>query len=292
MTNSPTNAEPVKLVDALHAIRRRLRYVLGLSVVIVIALSRLILAEEPVYRAYVTLASVPRMVNPVQPVSADALLGIGGSSGADIFQAQISEDHAFEILRSDDMSRRFIESEKLLPVLFADEWDAASQTWRDADADQHPTLEDALELFESEVRFISKNRATGVIRINIEWSDPELAALWANGLVKMADEEIRKRDIEESNRSIAYLESRADAVALDSEKSLIYKLIESHAKTIMLASVRDNYAFSILDPAVPPRLEDAINMPKSFKFSMAIVFALGFSFFLVVGTSITLGRTK
>lgn len=292
MTNSPTIAEPVKLVDALHAIRRRIRYVLGLSAVIVIALSRLILTEEPVYRAYVTLASVPRLVNPVQPMSADALLGIGGNSGGDVFQAQISDDHAFELLRSDEMSRRFIESENLLPVFFADEWDAESRTWRDADASRHPTLEDGLELFESEVRFISKNRATGVIRINVEWSDPDLAATWANRLVEMADESIRMRDIEESNRSIEYLETRAAAVALDSEKSLIYELIESHSKTIMLAKVRDNYAFNILDPAVAPRLEDAINMPRSFKFSMAIVFAVGFSFFLVVGTSVTLGRIK
>ncbi len=292
MTNSPTDVEPVKLVDAIHAIRRRIRYVIGLSIVIVVALSRLILAEDPVYRAYITLASVPRLVNPAQPLSAEVLLGNRGGAGSDVFQAQISEDHAFELLRSDEMSRRFIETENLLPVLFASEWDEANQAWRDPDVGQHPTLEDGLELFESEVRFISKNRSTGVIRINIEWSDPELAALWANRLVDMADEVIRKRDIDESRRSIEYLEARAAAVALDSEKTLIYQLIESHAKTIMLASIRDNYAFNILDPAVPPRPDDAINMPRSFKFSMAIVFAIGFSFFLVVGSSITFGRIR
>jgi len=58
-------------------------------------------------------------------------------------------------------------------------------------------------------------------------------------------------------------------------RQLIYTLVESYAKTIMVARVKENYAFSIIDPAVVPGSDEPINMPTSFKLSLAMLFALG-----------------
>jgi hypothetical protein len=49
----------------------------------------------------------------------------------------------------------------------------------------------------------------------------------------------------------------------------------------MVASVKKDYAFAIIDPAVAPRLDEPINMPHSFKLSLAVLFALGCSFVYV-----------
>ena len=275
-------ASDIRLVDAVHTVRERFRLVLALTAAIFVAMTILVLTEEPVYRAYVTLAPSPPLVDPSPMSVTGGLMGLPDIRNIGVFQAQTSARSALALLRSKAMSRRFIEAEGLLPILFSDQWDADNQTWRESEADRQPTLGDALRLFEREVRFVSRNDATGFIRINVEWSDPELAANWANRLVEMTDGLIRERDIEEARQSIRFLEERARDAQLESVKQLMYKLIESHAKTIMVASIKDDYVFKVIDPAVTPQADDTINMPVSFKLSLVLIFAIASSVLWVI----------
>jgi uncharacterized protein involved in exopolysaccharide biosynthesis len=283
-------APDITLVDAVNAVRTRFRFVLALAVAIFVPVSMLVFTEAPVYRGYVTLVPSPPLVDPKPTLIGDGQFVMANVGRIGIFQQQISASHALVLLRSRAISRLFIESEGLLPVLFADEWDPENQKWREADIDRQPTISDALELFEREVRFISWDRQTRFTRVNIEWSDPELAADWANGLVQLTDRLIRERDIAEAQQSIRYLEERVQATPLDSVKQLIYALIESHLKKIMVARVKDSYAFTVIDPAVAPRLDDTINMPVSFKLSLVLIFAFGCSILWVIVASTFVGR--
>jgi len=269
----PSLARDIRLVDAVHAVRERIRFVLSLAAAIFLTMAVLILTDAPAYRAYVTLAPSPPLIDPSPTSFDDSLFGMDDPGNIGVFQAQTSPNHAFALLRSKAISRRFIKANNLLPILFADQWDSEKQTWRDPEIDRQPTLSDALELFESEVRFMSKNPNTGFIRINIEWSDPELAANWANGLVDMTDSAIRERDIDEARQSIRFLQERVASATLEPVRQLMYKLIESHAKTIMVANIKENYVFTVIDPAVTLQADDTINMPASFKLSLALIFA-------------------
>ena len=136
-------------------------------------------------------------------------------------------------------------------------------------------VRDALDVFERDVRYVSRNDATKFIRINIEWTDPDLAAAWANRLVELTDEVLRQRDIREAQNSIKFLQEEASRASLESVRQLIYSLIESYSKTIMLARVKDNYVFNIIDPATAPTVDEPINMPISFRLSLALLLALG-----------------
>jgi len=275
MAGAPPINHDISLVDAVHSVRERIRFVLGLAAAIFLILAVVIIYDAPVYRAYVTLAPSPPLIDP-NPVSfEDTLLGMSNNGNIGAFQAQTSANHAFALLRSREISRRFIVANNLLPILFADQWDFEARTWRDPAIDRQPTLNDALDLFQSEVRFISQNPNTRFIRMNIEWSDPELAANWANELVGMTDGAIRERDINEARQSIQFLQERVMDEPLESVRQLMYKLIESHAKTIMVAKIKDNYVFTVIDPAVAPQADESINMPASFKLSLALIFALG-----------------
>ena len=279
---SQPQASNLSLVDVVYAVRARIRFCLALAAAIFVPMSILVLTDAPVYRAYVTLAPAPPLVDPNPKPVGQGQLVMTDSGRVGIFQQQTSANSALELLRSKAISRRFIEAEGLLPVLFANEWDPETQTWRETDIDRQPTISDALELFEREVRFVSSDAGTGFIRVNIEWSDPELAANWANGLVQMTDRLIRERDIAEARQSIRYLEERAQGAPFLSVKQLIYKLIESYAKKVMVASVKDSYVFSVIDPAVTLPPDDTINMPASLKLSLALTFALGCSMVWVI----------
>ena len=275
-------ASDLRLVDAVNMVRARFRFVLVLATAIFVPMSMLVFTDAPVYRAYVTLAPAPPLVDPKPKPIGDGQLVMTDSGRIGIFQQQTSANNALALLRSKAISRQFIEAQGLLPVLFADEWDPETQAWREADIGRQPTISDALELFEREVRFISEDKGTGFVHVNIEWSHPEQAANWANGLVQMTDRLIRERDIAEARQSIRYLEERAQGAPFISVKRLIYQLIESHAKKIMVASVKESYVFTVIDPAVTPASDEMINMPVSFKLSLALTFALGCSMLWVI----------
>jgi len=276
-----SSTSDIRLVDILQTFREHSRAVLIVVAVALAIMSVVVFLDKPVYRAYVTLAPAPPLVDPNRMSLTDDLLGLGLGLGLgdmspfDVFQARTSTNEAFALLTSRAIGRRFIESENLMPLLFPDEWNPHAETWKEPDPDRQPSIDDALELFERDIRFISKNSATGFMRINIEWSDPVLAANWANGLAELTDEAIRERDIKEAQDSVRYLRERAQSAPLESLRQLIYTLIESYAKTIMVARVKENYAFTIIDPAMVPREDQPINMPVSFKLSLAMLFALG-----------------
>lgn len=267
----------VSLVTLLTVVRKRQKQVIALTITIFLVAAIVVFSQERVYRAYVTMMPSQPLVDPARMSITSELLGFGLADAGkmDVFQARTSMNEAFAILDSRTISRRFIETEGLLPILFADRWDEEAETWAEPASGDLPTIDDAIEIFERDIRFLSRNRQTGFMRVNIEWSDPEVAATWANRLVELADEVIRERDIRESRDSIRFLRQQAAAAPLESVKRFIYTLIESYSKTIMVASVREDYAFAIIDPAVAPRIDEPINMPHSFKLSLALVFALG-----------------
>jgi uncharacterized protein involved in exopolysaccharide biosynthesis len=272
-----------RVIDLITAMRDQRRAALIIAAVIFASMSLVIFLDQPVYRAYVTLAPSAPLVGPDQLSLRDELFGLGFGSPAGIndVQNRTTRNEAFAMLGSRAISRLFIESEGLMPILYAKEWDEVTGEWKSVDLDEHPSIDDAVDMFESEIRYVSRNDATGFMRINIEWTDPELAAAWANRLVEMTDEVLRERDIREAQDSIRFLQEQAKRAPLESVRQLIYALIESYSQTIMLASVKENYVFSIIDPATAPRADEPINMPVSFRLSLALLFALGCGFLYV-----------
>ena len=139
-----TSAEfgDVRVVDLLHTIREHRRAVLTVAAVIFAIMSVVVFLDQPVYRAYVTLAPARPLADTGQNVLAENLFGLGLAEAGqfDVFQPRTSTNEAFALLNSRAISRRFIESENLLPVLFADQWNSETDTWKRTDPDQQPSI--------------------------------------------------------------------------------------------------------------------------------------------------------
>ncbi len=84
------------------------------------------------------------------------------------------------------------------------------------------------------------------------WSDPELAAKWANDAGGQSQCAAAGKAIEESRRSIEYLKREGEKTNVVAVQEAIGKLTEEQVKSVMLANVRDEYAFKVIDPAVDP----------------------------------------
>lgn len=110
----------------------------------------------------------------------------------------------------------------------------------------------AVERFRLSILDRHEDKLKGTTTITIEWRDPVVAARWANDFVALANDLLRDRAIEESTRNIEYLNKvLAQTTVVEIQKAM-YGLIEQETKSLMLAHGRVEYAFTIVDPAVPP----------------------------------------
>jgi uncharacterized protein involved in exopolysaccharide biosynthesis len=115
----------------------------------------------------------------------------------------------------------------------------------------------------------------------MDWTDPTTAAKWANDFVALANDLVRSRVLEDATRNVAYLNKQiAQTKEVEIQRSLS-DLIESETKTLMLANGRKDYAFRIIDPAVPPGLRHS---PQR---TLLVVSGTALGFFL--GTALALG---
>lgn len=117
-----------------------------------------------------------------------------------------------------------------------------------------PTLWAATNEFRGSCLKIKEDSRTGIITVVIDYKDSATAAKWANSYVALANELLRVRALDESTRNINYLKAqigRTDVVGL---QQAMYSLVEAEMKTLMLASAREEYAFTIIDPAVQPEI--------------------------------------
>ena len=115
------------------------------------------------------------------------------------------------------------------------------------------------EVFEAfnEMYMIDVDTETGLVYVSIEWLDPVQVKNWLEFLVSDLNERIRQRDLEEAQKAIAYLEDQLNKTQLVDMRNVFYNLIEQQTQTIMLADVRSEYAFQVIDPAVIP--EDKVS---------------------------------
>jgi uncharacterized protein involved in exopolysaccharide biosynthesis len=179
--------------------------------------------------------------------------GLASLAGVDLAANNPRAELFYATLISRDFARSFIASENLLPILFESSWDPATGRWR---ADKKPpTLEDGVKYFQKRVCTILQDRKTGMVTLTIDWYSAQLAARWANRMVEMINDRLRAEAIRKADLSIEYLNKElAKANAIETKQD-IYGMIRDQLSDAMQANVQRDYAFQIIDPAVPPQLK-------------------------------------
>lgn len=166
------------------------------------------------------------------------------------------------VLNSRRLIEEFIKKENLLRVLVPR-------------TGPRSTLWFAVKRFKDRVVTIREDKRSNLTTVGIDWTDAKTAAQWANDFVALCNELVRARTLNESSRNIAYLnEQLAKTNVVDIERALD-DLIESEMKKLMLANGRTEYAFTIIDPAVPPEIR---NSPQR-----VLVVIVGFALGLLIG---------
>ena len=77
-------------------------------------------------------------------------------------------------------------------------------------------------------------------------------------MVELVNRTVRLKAIEESEKSLAYLNKELESTQAVEIRQAIFKLSENQARRVMLADVCNDYAFQVIDPATPPDPDDYV----------------------------------
>ncbi|MBB1399464.1 Wzz/FepE/Etk N-terminal domain-containing protein [Pseudoalteromonas sp. SG44-8] len=115
-----------------------------------------------------------------------------------------------------------------------------------------PSAQELYEAFTEDNLVITSNTETGLLTVAIKHYSPYIAQQILTGLVDGINKELRERALKEADLSIQYLESAMKNTDVSQSIRILYELIETQQNEKMLASVKDDYAFKIIDPAIVP----------------------------------------
>lgn len=201
------------------------------------------LLATPMYRAEVTIAQVTDERMSGLAALAGQFGGLASLAGINLTDATGMRE-AKAVLESRRLVEEFIRRNALMPTLYPDQ-------------PNPPSMWFAVKRFRESVRAIRENARSGLTIVAIEWTDPAVAARWANDFVALANDVIRTKELDAAKRNIAYLEEQAAATNVIELRAVMFKLIENETKTMMLASGKSEYAFTIVDPAVAPEVRSS-----------------------------------
>lgn len=218
---------------------------------------------RPVYRSETLLAfNDEKMSGTDLSGLTSQFSGLAALAGVSLGGAEGQRDIAVALLTSRDFLESFINDHQLLPVLFAGRWDARNRRWRHPD--DPPTLSDGVKRLRRDVLSVTEDRRTHLIRVAVEWRDRQAGAEWANELVSRANAVTRRWAIEDARSSQKYLRTELDRTDVVELRQSVNRLLEAELKKEMLATVRVQYSFRVIDPAKPADEHDFVRPKRLF----------------------------
>lgn len=227
------------IVDLCRVAWAHKRIVAATSTVAVLIALVLALTATPSYRAdiVVTLAEDTSLGGNGQGLGSQ-LGGLASIAGVNLGTEGPDREHQ-AVLESRHLIEEFVKRNGVLPLL-------------QGKAPEPPKLWIGVEIFKRGSLEIHNDKLKGTTTISVYWTDPAVAARWANGFVALANDLVRTKAREDAQRNVDYLNDQVAKTNSLELRRILYNLIESETKTLMLANARIEYAFTVVDPAVVP----------------------------------------
>lgn len=280
---------------SLHSLIRYLLakklYIIAIPFVLAILTALWTLSISNTYLSEATLS-------PTEEASGGGLSNLSGQLGGLASLAGISiggesTDQvtvALEIIKSRQFIANFVDKYNIKKDLMASsEWDAETNTliidpdlyneqskvWTRPSINGRPSEPTNLEVYESLLQRLGVERdaTTGLIKLSLEFYSPHLAQEWLALLINQLNSDMRRREIQSTKENIEYLEAKVEQIGDIEMKTVFYQLIQEQTKQLMLAEVRTDFVFTIIDPPYTPELKNA---PRRALICIAAAFLSGF----------------
>ncbi len=177
-------------------------------------------------------------------------LQFGGLPGISLPGSASSSSEILNLMKSNVLREKVIEKYNLLPLLFHEKWSIEKKGWK---VERVPTLWDGLRAIEGIVK-VSNNIKDNTITIAADFYDPDIAAKIPEYFLTALNEHLvsEARRVAETNKK--YLEEQLVKTADPLIRQKIYNLVAQQIESSMMAEVKENFAFKVIDrPRVPDR---------------------------------------
>jgi uncharacterized protein involved in exopolysaccharide biosynthesis len=233
----------IDFVAIFWIVWRRKILVIIFALVVGVAALVYALRATPIFRAQVVITEVRDTALGGSGGLASQLGGLASLAGVNINgEGPTIENKA--VLESRGLIEEFIKRNNIVPLMHI-----------------NPKLPDplwfAVEKFKKNVLDMRDDKLKGTTYITMDWTDAAVAAQWANKFVALANALLRERAVQDSTRNIDFLNKQITQTNVIEVQHAMFQLIESETKTLMLATGRVEYAFTVVDPAVAPAVRSS-----------------------------------
>ena len=280
MAGEKDRSEEIDLIELWKVVWSNKKTIVKIAGVFIFLSLLIAIFTPPVYRGNVLFMPLETGPGSSKGLSslASNLGGVASLAGISLGGGASNKEANLAILESKIFTTKFIEQYDIRPILFPERWDEKNKVWLPEDdiiavaktklrdvinfvsgvearkkgnEDGSPTVLEVQEVL-SEIRNVNIDSMTGLGTLSIDWEDPELAAQWANDMIRLANDYIREKYIQEGNKSIEYLRRKIETETLPPVKTAFSTLIEEQVKQNMLAYAKEGFAFEVVDPAYVP----------------------------------------
>jgi uncharacterized protein involved in exopolysaccharide biosynthesis len=258
----------IPLTEALRRVRKSRKSIIAFCLFGAIVGTIVAISTRAVYVGEVTLVPEGASTGAATAAIAKRLSGLASIAGISVGgQGNSTRDAALATLESYKIAADFLSGEGLEGKVV----EAHSKRDLLALLGRKPriTTWEAVRDFREHMS-VSQDKDTSLVHVSVEWYDPVSASTWANRLVALTDSRLRALALENARARLDYLQREMEKTTVLSIQQLIASMMEDDLKTLATAGADRNYAFNVIDPAVPA---DKPTRPKRFLIIVAFAFA-------------------
>jgi uncharacterized protein involved in exopolysaccharide biosynthesis len=280
--NDNMSQDEISLVVYWRVIMKRQKMI-GTFVIAAVILTIIIsLCMKNIYGAKAIITPIAPKDSGGNSIAAGIMQQVGGLSTIGLPDLSSSAE-IVTLLQSNILREKVISQYNLLPILFSDQWDENTKNWKKRawynplslmsslirlikpvnkkgieKIEGVPDVWDGLRKLDDMVK-INNNVKDKTITIVVEFDDPVLAANIAGYYLAELNDHMSSEAKRVALTNRKYLEQQLDQTADPFIKQKIYNLIAQQIETSMMAEVKENFAFKIIDP---PKAPDRKLKPK------------------------------
>lgn len=191
--------------------------------------------------------------------------GLASLAGISLDQGNLKSKLALEVLSSKQFVNNFVKKHQFEPQIMAveywvrennyfvynpEKYDPDTKTWYRKEKQYLGPEPTVTEIHQEFLSLISINEDEGFIKISFSHFSPFFSKRVLELIVDEINLTIKLRDIEEAKKSITYLNKQIENSQVAEVRTMLLNLIEKQVKKIMLAEARDEYVFTVIDPAI------------------------------------------
>ena len=250
----------INFLDYISILENNIKLIMIIVAISVVSTGIISFISPKIYEA--TAVIMPT----VQPQEQSGMSAIASQFGITSPQTS-SGSEIISLLKSNILLERVIKKYNLFQVIFG----KGSKGRK-----ENEKIWDGIRYLKKKMYKVKDNKREGVIKLSVEFKDPEVSARILNYILAELTDYMSSeaKRVAETNKE--YLESLIIKNADPLIKQKIYSLIARQIEKSMMAEVKENFAFKILDPPKVPdrKIKPRIIMNIALSFIIALFVAV------------------